>query len=118
VAKAATGIRLENWPPEVTTSVMARRLNNWKGQSGVMRRAGGISHPGSEMTEYVIKEIGHADRLSIGACADETEALQLIMEDSAKARTRSSADHKSGNIIKQTPVGCWQAARAMGLSSS
>jgi hypothetical protein len=72
------------------------------------------------MTEYVIKEIGHqwivyADRLSIGACANETEAVQLITEDSgAKARTRNYADHKSGNIIKQNPVGCWQAARAMG----
>jgi hypothetical protein len=97
---------------------MARRLNNWKGQSGVMRRAGGISHPGSEMTEYVIREIGHADRLSIGACANETEAVQLITEDSrAKARTRNSADHKSSNTI-QNPVGCWQAARAMGLASS
>ena len=78
---------------------------------------------GSAMTEYVINEIGHqwivyADRLSIGACANETEAVQLITEDSrAKARTRNSADHKSSNTI-QNPVGCWQAARAMGLASS
>jgi hypothetical protein len=40
------------------------------------------------MTEYVVKEIGHqwivyADRLSIGACADEHSALKLIAEDSA-----------------------------------
>ena len=76
------------------------------------------------MTEYVIKEIGHrwivyADRLSIGACADENEALQLVIEESAaKTRTRNSADHKSGRIIKQNRVGCWQAARAMGLASS
>jgi hypothetical protein len=76
------------------------------------------------MTEYVIKEIRHrwivyADRLSIGACADENEALQLVIEDSAaKARTRNSADHKAGRIIKQNPMGCWQAARAMGLASS
>jgi hypothetical protein len=76
------------------------------------------------MTEYVIKEIRHqwivyADRLSIGACADENEALQLIIEDSAaKSRTRNSADHKAGRIIKQHPMGCWQAARAMGLASS
>jgi hypothetical protein len=40
------------------------------------------------MTEYVVKEIGHqwmvyADRLSIGACADEDSALKLIAEDSA-----------------------------------
>jgi hypothetical protein len=79
---------------------------------------------GSAMTEYVIKEIGHqwivyADRLSIGACADENDALQMIIEDSAaKARTRNSADNKSGSIIKQNPVGCWQAARAMGWASS
>jgi hypothetical protein len=88
-----------------------------------MRRAGAFLR-GSAMTEYVIKEIGHqwivyADRLSIGACADENDALQLIIEDSAaKARKRNSADIKSGNIIKQNPVGCWQAARAMGLASS
>jgi hypothetical protein len=40
------------------------------------------------MTEYAVKEIGHqwivyADRLSIGACADEASALKLIAEDSA-----------------------------------
>jgi hypothetical protein len=40
------------------------------------------------MTECVVKEIGHqlivyADRLSIGACADEDSALKLIAEDSA-----------------------------------
>jgi len=40
------------------------------------------------MTEYAVKDIGHqwivyADRLSIGACADEDSALKLIAEDSA-----------------------------------
>jgi hypothetical protein len=76
------------------------------------------------MTEYVIRKIHHrwivfADRLSIGACADENEALQLAIEDSAsRARTRNSADHKSGGLIKQNPMGCWQAARAIGLGSS
>jgi hypothetical protein len=49
------------------------------------------------MTECVVKEIGHqwivyADRLSIGACADEDSALKLIAEDSAANRaTRKSA---------------------------
>jgi hypothetical protein len=48
------------------------------------------------MTEYAVKEIGHqwivyADRLSIGACADEDLALKLIAEDSAaKSATRKS----------------------------
>jgi hypothetical protein len=51
----------------------------------------------SPMTECVVKEIGHqwivhADRLSIGACADEDSALKLIAEDSAANRaTRKSA---------------------------
>ena len=48
------------------------------------------------MTEYAVKEIGnqwivYADRLSIGACADEDSALKLIAEDSAA----NSAAHKS-----------------------
>jgi hypothetical protein len=43
------------------------------------------------MAEYTVKEIGHqwivyADRLSIGACADEDSALKLIAEDSAANR--------------------------------
>jgi hypothetical protein len=48
------------------------------------------------MTEYTVKKIGHqwiiyADRLSIGACADEDSALKLIAEDSAANRaTRKS----------------------------
>jgi hypothetical protein len=48
------------------------------------------------MTEYAVKEIGHqwivyADRLSIGACADEDSALKLIAEDSAaNAASRKS----------------------------
>ena len=51
------------------------------------------------MTEYAVKEIGHqwivyADRLSIGACADEDSALKLIAEDSAANRaTRESTVH-------------------------
>ena len=49
------------------------------------------------MTEYAVKDIGHqwivyADRLSIGACADEDSALKLIAEDSAaKSAARKSA---------------------------
>ena len=58
------------------------------------------------MTEYVIKKIGHqwvayANGLPIGACADETAALKLITEDSAKycaKKTRRSAPtSRSGN---------------------
>jgi hypothetical protein len=46
-----------------------------------------------QMTEYAVKEIGHqwivyADRLSIGACADEDSALKLIAEDSAANNVR------------------------------
>ena len=54
---------------------------------------------GSAMTEYAVKEIGHqwivyADRLSIGACADEDSALKLIAEDSAaNSVTRKSTVH-------------------------
>ena len=54
----------------------------------------GLTVVGSAMTEYAVKEIGHqwivyADRLSIGACADEDSALKLIAEDSAaKSATR------------------------------
>jgi hypothetical protein len=76
------------------------------------------------MTEYVIKQIRHrwivyADRLTVGACADENKALQLVLEDRvAKARSSNSTDHKSGRIIEQNQVGCWQAARAVGLTSS
>ena len=57
------------------------------------------------MTEYVVKEIGHqwivyADRLSIGACADEDSALKLISEDSAaNGATRKSTVRGS----KQNP---------------
>ncbi len=49
--------------------------------------------------DYVVKEIGHqwivyADRLSIGACADEDSALKLIAEDSAtNSATRKSTVH-------------------------
>jgi hypothetical protein len=48
------------------------------------------------MTEYTVKEIGHqwivyADRLSVGACADEDSALKLIVEHSAaNSATRKS----------------------------
>ena len=61
------------------------------------------------MTEYTIKKIGHqwiiyADRLSIGACADEDSALKLIAEDSAANRaTRKST--VQGIRAKQTNPG-------------
>jgi hypothetical protein len=51
------------------------------------------------MTEYAVKDIGHqwivyADRLSIGACADEDSALKLIAEDSAaNSAARKSTVH-------------------------
>ena len=57
---------------------------------------GGLTVVGPAMTEYTVKEIGHqwvvyADRLSIGACADEDSALKLIAEDSAaNGATRKS----------------------------
>ena len=54
---------------------------------------------GTEMTEYVIKEVGlhqwlvFADRQSIAVCADENEALKLIAEHSAASRrSRNSVD--------------------------
>ena len=56
------------------------------------------------MTEYTVKEIGHqwivyADRLSIGACADEASALKLIAEDSAaNEATRKSKQTKPGGV--------------------
>ena len=61
------------------------------------------------MTEYAVKEIGHqwivyADRLSIGACADEDLALKLIAEDSAaKSATRKSTVH--GDRASKNPPG-------------
>ena len=51
------------------------------------------------MTEYAVKEIGpqwivYADRISIGACADEDSALKLIAEDSAaNSAARKSTVH-------------------------
>jgi hypothetical protein len=51
------------------------------------------------MTEYAVKDIGHqwivyADRLGIGACADEDSALKLIAEDSAaNSAARKSTVH-------------------------
>jgi hypothetical protein len=58
------------------------------------------------MTEYTVKEIGHqwivhADRLSIGACADEDSALKLIAEDSAdNGATRKSTVRVLGQANK------------------
>ncbi len=48
------------------------------------------------MTEYVIKEISQslwmvfADRKSVGACADENEALRFMAEHSAANNTPKS----------------------------
>jgi hypothetical protein len=59
----------------------------------------GASQSGPAMTEYTVKEIGHqwivyADRLSIGACADEDSVSKLIAEDSAaNSVTRKSTVH-------------------------
>jgi hypothetical protein len=59
------------------------------------------------MTEYTVKETGHqwvvyADRLSIGAFADEDSALKLIAEDSAaNSATRKSTVH--GNRASKNP---------------
>ena len=53
----------------------------------------------TEMTEYVIKEVGRhqwlvfANRQSIAVCANENEVLKLITEHSvASGRSRNSAD--------------------------
>ena len=60
------------------------------------------------MTEYVVKEIGHqwivyADRLSIGACADEDSALKLISEDSAANGATRKSTVRGIRASKQNP---------------
>ena len=70
--------------------------------------AGGLKTGASVMTEYVIKKIGHqwiayANGLTIGACPDETAALKLITEDSAKygakKTRRGEPASRSGNLF-------------------
>jgi hypothetical protein len=61
------------------------------------------------MTEYVVKEIGHqwivyADRLSIGACADEHSALKLIVEDSAANSAIRKSTVRSFRTSKSPPA--------------
>jgi hypothetical protein len=70
--------------------------------------AGGLTVVGPEMTEYSVKEIGHqwivyADRLSIGACADEASALKLIAEDSATNRATRKSTVRGIKVSKQNP---------------
>jgi hypothetical protein len=60
------------------------------------------------MTEYTVKEIGHhwivyADRLSIGACADEPSALKLIAEDSAANSATRKSTVRGIRAVKQNP---------------
>jgi hypothetical protein len=60
------------------------------------------------MTEYTVKEIGHqwiayADRLSIGACADEDSALKLIAEDSATNGATRTSTVRGTRASKQNP---------------
>jgi hypothetical protein len=63
------------------------------------------------MTEYVVKEIGHqwivyADRLSIGACADEESAFKLIAEDSAtNGASRRSTELEQAKTGRREPGG-------------
>jgi hypothetical protein len=72
---------------------------------------GASSSSGLAMTEYTVKEIGHqwivyADRLSIGACADEDSALKLIAEDSAaNSATRKSTVHGIRTSNRPEPGG-------------
>jgi hypothetical protein len=59
------------------------------------------------MTEYSVKEIGHqwivyANRLSIGACANEESALKLIAEDSA-ANSAKRTSTLQGTMASKNP---------------
>src|SRR3981189_772252 len=79
---------------------------------------GASSSSGLAMTEYTVKEIGHqwivyADRLSIGACADEDSALKLIAEDSATNGATRTSTVPGTSARKQTPP-----AGTGGLSAS
>jgi hypothetical protein len=61
------------------------------------------------MTEYTVKKIGHqwiiyADRLSIGACADEDTALKLIAEDSAANRATRESTVQGIRASKPNPA--------------
>jgi len=61
------------------------------------------------MTEYTVKEIGHqwivyADRLSIGACADEDSALKLIAEHSAANCATRKSTVQGASASKQKPA--------------
>ena len=61
------------------------------------------------MTEYTVKEIGHqwivyADRLSIGACADEDWALKFIAEDSAVNNAARKSTVHGIRASKQNPA--------------
>ena len=61
------------------------------------------------MTEYTVKEIGHqrivyADRQSIGACADEVSALNLIAEHSAANRATRRSTAQGIRASKQNPA--------------
>ena len=67
------------------------------------------------MTEYTVKEIGHqrmvyADRQSIGACADEDSALNLIAEHSAANCATRRSTVQSTRASKQNPAA--ETARA------
>jgi len=61
------------------------------------------------MTEYTVKEIGHqwivsADRLSIGACADEDSALKLIAEHSAANCAKRKSAVQGARASNQKPA--------------
>jgi hypothetical protein len=61
------------------------------------------------MTEYTVKEIGHqwivyADRLSVGACADEDSALKMIVEHSAANRATRKSTVQGIRESKQNPA--------------
>ncbi len=61
------------------------------------------------MTEYTVKEIGlqrivYADRLSIGACANEDSALKLIAEHSAANRATRKSAVQAIRASKQNPA--------------
>jgi hypothetical protein len=68
------------------------------------------SHSGGPaMTEYAVKKIGHqwivyADRLSIGACADEDSALKLIAEDGAANRATRKSTVQGIRASKPNPA--------------
>jgi hypothetical protein len=69
----------------------------------------GVSQWWTPMTEYTVKKIGHqwivyADRLSIGACADEDSALKLIAEDSAANRATRKSTVQGIRASKPNPA--------------